>query len=423
MIPTHRMSSLQAWLKSQGYWKYGRDASSPFDSHLFLDGGKASVPDEMIGTMNNVMAHALAMGEPIYVVEKKPPVFRMFFDLDMKSRHAISDETLLTFVRDVHAGVVDVFGAVVRKRAIVCLSEPDFSVTGKGWKTGVHIVWPDIATVSTDALTCRAHVVDRVRPTYAAWFTNDMDAVIDKCVLEKNGMRTIGSRKKTGSTGVYWPRYVIENDDSITPVPDLVDVRDFRYWIAQTSLRVCPAPLRRLAAVSGTGTVSERDEETLLHASHGGSLAREPLTRELADLLAKFSEALVETFGSFRFTSLYRGGTEESPTFIARSTSNYCLNIGRRHRSNNVYFLFTTRGAYQMCFCRCETVEGRKNGLCQDFHSAVVPISNELKVIMFGANLDAAIRPAPTLDCVVDRELDALLAYCAGTRPRRTRKR
>jgi hypothetical protein len=167
--------------------------------------------------------------------------------------------------------------------------------------------------------------------------------------------------------------------------------------------------------------MDERDEETLLRASHGGSLAREPLTRELTDALTAFIEGVADAFGGpFRFTSVYRGGTPESPTFIARSTSHFCLNLGRRHRSNNVYFLFTSRGAYQMCFCRCETIEGRKNGLCSDFHSAVIPMSNELKIIMFGGKLDATIRHAPSLKSVVDRELDALLAYCAG--PRKTRK-
>ena len=62
-------SSLNAWLKSQGYWKqYGKTVGD--SSHLFLDGGIACVPEDMTATFNNVYAASLFRGEITFVVEK-----------------------------------------------------------------------------------------------------------------------------------------------------------------------------------------------------------------------------------------------------------------------------------------------------------------------------------------------------------------
>jgi Herpesviridae UL52/UL70 DNA primase len=85
-----------------------------------------------------------------------------------------------------------------------------------------------------------------------------------------------------------------------------------------------------------------------------------------------------------KFTAVCKGGTDDDPVFFARSTSRYCLNIGKEHNSNNVYFLLGKQGAYQMCFCRCETLEGRRHGMCKDFHSAVFPLTKDLTIALFG---------------------------------------
>ena len=37
----------------------------------------------------------------------------------------------------------------------------------------------------------------------------------------------------------------------------------------------------------------------------------------------------------------------------------------------------------QRCFCRCDTLEGRKNGLCSKYKSVVFPLPAEVKNMLF----------------------------------------
>ena len=432
-------SPVHQWLKSQGYWK---QTSSP--THLFLDGGVACIPDEMVGTFNNVYAASVISNatEALFIVEKKPPAFRMFFDLDMRTDHVLDDEAILKLSINVADLVCDFFGLDEDKtRCVVCMSEPMFDPNKKWWKTGVHLIWPDTATVSPDALRCRDHVLRRLRETddFQSWFRTPLDAVIDRSVLEKNGMRMIGShklvpcgsacasascpkchgRRKVVQRGVYWPRYTIRGNKTVESIKPIETSQDMRYWVSQTSLRICPTVLCRKK-------IDEKDEENILVGAHVGlSLARHSIEPGVMAMLERFKDTLPPPFWTMRFTSMYKGanrdgggdgGGDDDPVFLARTTARYCLNLGRAHQSNNVYFLFSERGAYQMCFCRCPTTEGRKQGLCENFHSKAFSIPAELKIALFGhctTKKEDATKPV-SVRTALDKEYDALMRYCSS---------
>jgi len=50
------------------------------------------------------------------------------------------------------------------------------------------------------------------------------------------------------------------------------------------------------------------------------------------------------------------------PYYIVRTDSMFCMNKGAEHNHCGVYFLITTKGLCQKCWCRCPTTEGRKSG-------------------------------------------------------------
>jgi len=433
-------SPVHQWLKTQGYWK--NDRSSPASvTHLFLDGGVACVPEEMIGTFNNIYAASALRQDNLFVVEKKPPAFRMFFDFDMRTDSVMDDDAILQLSTAVSDLVCDFFGLDTKEtRCLVCLSEPTCDPNKKWWKTGVHLIWPDTATVGPDALRCRDHVLQRL-DDFRTWFRTPLETVIDRSVLDKNGMRMIGShklvpcggsactsactrcngRRKVIQRGVYWPRYTIRGGESHSPIKPIETLQDMRYWVSQTSLRICPSQLCRHQVPN------ERDEEGILKCSYGNlRLFRQSLEPQLTTMLERFKDTLPPPFWTMRFTNMYRGGDDDDdPVFLARTTARYCLNVGRTHQSNNVYFLFSERGAYQMCFCRCPTTEGRKSGLCENFHSKMFPIPTELKIALFGVTKkEDSTKPVSNSGTrVLDKQYDALMRYCGGIEPKKKSKK
>lgn len=439
---------LRQWLETQGYLKSASSSAADV-SHLFLDGGIACVPEEMTGAFNNLYALCLHKKEDmLFVVEKKTPVFRMFFDLDMRTERPLDDEAILEFSRDIRAAVADFYGDA-SLTTTVCLADSSmWDPKTRSWKTGAHLIWPDVATVSADAVRCRDHVLDALKKkdaTKTPQFTTPLETVVDKCVLEKNGMRMIGShklvpcgacgsssgrpcqtcggRRKVVQRGVYWPRYVVQPDGfPVVQIPEIETLQDARRWVSDTSLRVRTRPPAAVPSAPRT----EADEEVLLLGETSSSLTRMSM-EPFREGLEAFAKTLPVQFGPFRFTAMYRGGGDckdddrtDDNVFIVRTTARYCMNLGRCHRSNNVYFLFSERGAYQMCFCRCQTTEGRKHGLCANFHSQAFPISPpELKLAMFGpSKSDERIRPAPPLKTVVSKEFEALMRRYTSAKKR-----
>ena len=74
--------------------------------------------------------------------------------------------------------------------------------------------------------------------------------------------------------------------------------------------------------------------------------------------------------------------SDNEKIYILCSQSKYCLNIGRNHNSEHIYFILNKDGICQKCFCRCDTMKNRQFGYCKDFKSEVIPISDHYKKVL-----------------------------------------
>jgi Prim-pol 4 len=350
---------LKKWLDLQ---KYSWARSPEVVSHYFFDGGKAAVPNDMAGTFNNVYAGNLYRGAIMFAIEKKPEIFKLVFDLDMQVVSPIELAQVLELSQAVHEAVVEFYG--ICSDMIVCTCDPRPGIDTH-WKMGAHLVWPSVFTTSPDALRCREHVLASPKvQAFAELFENTMEQVIDRSVLDKNGLRMIGSYKTKNAPcplEVYWPRYLVSNN-GVREIEKLTTPEELRHWVRETSLRCIPWDTRPCSpALSLAGPATETDFEEGLFKQNRTRLLCENLGPLLPGL-DEFIASLPAPFHTSKFTAVSSAGTEDDPIFLARSTSRFCLNIGKNHNSNNVYFLFSKKAAYQMCFCRCQTLVGRKYG-------------------------------------------------------------
>eukprot|EP00741_Cyanophora_paradoxa_P003184 tig00000681_g3093.t1 len=88
-------------------------------------------------------------------------------------------------------------------------------------------------------------------------------------------------------------------------------------------------------------------------------------------------------------------GNGKKRSYTARSTSRWCENLTKQppeHNNNNVYFVIGVSGARQLCYCRCDTTEGRREGKCSEFKSRPRLMDGGLYSLLFPG---AGPPPAP----------------------------
>lgn len=345
------------WLRR---WRVPAGAAGPA-SHLCLDGGRLSVKDADHAEFLNAYAAAVVRGHVPCVVETRTPLFRFFVDVDAK----VPDPAAFD-VRRACLAIAAAVGAAVSPApaCVVCVpSEPHEH------KVGVHLHFPAVTLAPATALWLRGRIVDALVAADADQC--DWARVIDAAVYRGSGLRLPWSGKRAGDTRVYVPVARIE-DGAWSDVPPVVGVAATRAWVHELSVR----DFGGVATLASPGGGAE--DET------NAPVCPESLAA-YADVLPLVDAVLPVQHAGQRFVGVVSlGASPDQRTFMLRSTSRWCANLGRAHNSNNVYFQLTRAGVCQRCYCRCDTTEGRRHGLCKDFSSAVWPVPERVTDAFFG---------------------------------------
>jgi len=181
-------------------------------NHFSYVGGKYHVPDDAHEEWLKTYAKQLqSIDSNLYMIEKRTPVFRMYFDLDMIQPDAVERSEVLALTRL----CCDVFRQYFPERAstdnvFTCyvLSAP--SMERKGWpapggvpstemvtKTGFHLIWPFLLVNQCQSLYLREGCVFAAKAMFGERQppSNPFADVIDETVLLANGLRMVGSDK------------------------------------------------------------------------------------------------------------------------------------------------------------------------------------------------------------------------------------
>ena len=329
-------------------------------SHALMDGGVLSIPGDRIPDFHEVYCAAVNAGERVFVVEQKTPVYNFFADLDYKAPDALTLEDIEDVCRVICAKVGNLGGG----DCVVSVSEP--KPAGNDLvKTGVHLNWPGFVVDQKSACALREHVLVAL---YTAKPGVDWAAVVDESVYgdPKTGTRGSGFRlpwsHKRAKGGVIEGPYL--------PV--------FR-WTRKplsTMLRLDSAVTPRLLADVTVRVDDDAVEPSVVHppskvtvtTTSAGAFSKAQTKDEIRDdVLSAHLETFVRTTmagqASARVTKIFK----HKDQFLISTNSKYCENIGREHGSNHVWFYASGDVIAQKCFCRCETLDGRRDGFCKDF--------------------------------------------------------
>lgn len=353
------MSGIQDWLRERKYFrKFKGDREY---THTFLTSGVADVPDASHSVFNNAYANAIVRGDTPSLSERRTPVFRLFADLDVKLAKAEDDAKLHEVLADIASRTSSFFDVEDDSAGVVVLRAPLDTVKGQ-LKSGTHLVWPDVYVTSATALAFREFVIEGLASRFGLLFENDWSSIVDKVVYESAGLRMPWSHKGDKGARPYVPTATILPDGSWSEVdlgPKLT-APVVQAWVRRTVIRApgaLPTKLNEGIVVPAASPVS------------AGRALSESLSR-YAPVLKAVQGALAAQYVDQRFIGVVR----LSNSFVLRSSSKYCANLGGEHSQSNVYFLLTRRGVQQRCYCRNAKVDGRKYGPCRKYRGPVRPV-------------------------------------------------
>jgi hypothetical protein len=383
------------WARQKGWWLNDKSKKA---THLCLDGGRLLVTDESTGLFLNAYASAiLRASKPNLpdprpcLVEVRTPVFVLHADLDAKmpidDHETVAEEYMHLVCLAMHEALFEFFQFQDPEaiKTIICTTQIK-RIDDRTVKHGRHVLFPGVKVTSDIALSFRQHVLNALEPIQCP-FEGGWKTVIDAAVYTSSGLRMPYAAKKTDDPRTYVPTTMMMGPTPHVSILNSTSPEHIRAWVHELSIRC-----------SSTSTTTPLNAAIVIR----------PATSELnvnvaarnielyRDCLSGIMKMLPLEYWGSQFTGL----VETHHCVYLRSSARYCFNLGRSHRSNNVYFVVTKEGKVaQRCYCR--RLENHPHeahfGLCKDYTSPWWgPVHPSIVETLFGtqAKEDAGFREA-----------------------------
>jgi hypothetical protein len=383
---------LYAWLRARGFWVYssGKGKKTPAKTraksiinpikltHVFLDGGRASVPESQCADFWGEYARVLAAYPSIdqHVVELVPPggMFKMFLDLDIsfapeEHRH-LPDIPQAQLTSDIVAEVLKHLPAGLRHGAVeVMASMTTDERVDRVEKIGIHMVWCDVIVDKGGAQQLRSAIVEEMcsrkddshkgHLAQLAW-----PSIFDASVYA-TGLRAVYSCKGVSAARcrIYVPSLAatFADDGSLLPpkpYPVPAPKTDVSVVVQRCSIHASPELLARARRVLGQDQGPPAQGQGRA-PTRGPTLSRARTQNKITPAREKRLRAcLPVVYQDADFTSMHIHDDHA----VIYMDSRFCHNLGADHNSNRVYLVLDVTGVRQKCFCRCDTVHGRRSG-------------------------------------------------------------
>jgi len=423
-------SNLKRWRIKTAVMLKGKDDVREVTHRLF-DGGNLHVSPEMLPTFEKLYAADIAAGYVNYLIEKPTPVYKLLTDLDIYEIDEIPYSQVRPWIVEIQKVVKQLYPQLTttQRSVIVCTTSASPGVNKNGnmyVKLGLgHLIWPNIRIKNTQGLTFRAAILQHLEDTFGKrHIDNQWEDVVDHRLYGANGLRMVGSAKaaicgrkcpgdfcehchgqKRYHVGrVYQVEEVIDGEGNTDPTFTTELKKNTLSMVKQTSIRtydefITPQTIptwfdnfnfekRQLEKVKKVKKYTNPNQQLTIEdqagfREHNVRTQLQPDTPEYKMIKKMMNKKLPEVYHGVEIMSINICNRGENNYYLIRTNCTFCMNKADYHNGNTVYFVITEYGICQKCFCRCDTVEKRRFGLCRDFHSANIPLSAKEKTLLF----------------------------------------
>jgi hypothetical protein len=337
-------------------------------SHVLMDGGVLSVPFDKLNDFYEKYIDAVQRGEKLYVVEQKSDTYNFFVDIDYKADKPLEIDE----IKDICKVICDKVKRHGGKECLISVAPP--KQCGTLVKTGVHLNWSGFIVDQASALALRDHILIALSTMNSS---TDWSEIVDLAVYGNANRKTKGSgfrmpwsykRAKHNACGGQGCEHCEKGK-----IDQLAYLPIFKYHPGppfSAILEIDQKPSVEVLKMSAVRT----DAPQTVHVEppsvvvKEGTFTKEQTKDELHDeevklLIQDYIRKNLEGQQNSYITKLFK----HKQTFLVSTNSKYCENLKREHGSNHVWFIISGNEIIQKCFCRCETLWGRRDGFCKDF--------------------------------------------------------
>ncbi len=348
-------------------------------THLFLNGGKANIPPEKEKEFIRLYSRELDLGNKVYIVEKRPDIFRYMIDVDIIDVEYWNLSKIKKLVKLIQTVVFEFYEIDLN---VICCLAPEKKCKS-GIKTGVHLIWPRHFINCEDALTIREAILIKLKD----WepILNSWEDTLDELIYIRNGYRMVGSDKLVPKTNTpenrpYTLLCILDSKgEERTTYFDRLN-NDNYSLILDTSIRFVSLENSKI-----TIPFKKIPEWLPITNIKKSKKQKDGKTR----LLGTVEYEIIQNFMESELPSCYKHQSikdiRQYPdgNFLIITDSSYCMNIQRDHNSCGIYFFGTRKGIYQKCLCPCDNLKNRINGYCKNYTSECYPFSKDISNLLF----------------------------------------
>lgn len=446
-------SSFKHWALKHRFFMTEKNADGREATHRLLDGGNLHVPESQEKTFMEKYASDVFMREINYILEVKTPIYKLLVDLDIYENSEISYKQLREWIMVIQSVVKDMYPNLSdeERRVVVCMTEttPNTMKNGKVFvKQGLgHLVWPDIKINNEAGLQFRRCCIQKLEKTFGKRHADNIwEDVIDDTLYKANGLRMLGSSKLSICKHCK-QRSKNEPDHSCDTcmgfgrfnegrVYEIAEIIDGEGQIMQSKLenmsiydKIVEGSIRCRDLYPTKQTIpswydafhfeydkehknAARHQKQFYEANQGvltpedleGSKMHNISERHRIDPQSKTYKTIKKlittkmpgVYKHAKILDIHICNSGLNDYYLIRMNTSFCMNVGRQHKSNTIYFVITEFGICQKCFCTCKTLEGRKyNVYCKDFRSAMKSLSAKTKQLLFDGLVTNKVKMTP----------------------------
>jgi hypothetical protein len=386
-------SQLDKWLETKNYFVRTKETPSP--SHLLLNGykgGKLYIPRSDEYEFLCQYTEEMNRGTKLYYVEQRPKTFKFMIDVDISDDHYWLDEEIAKLVGYIQKTVYAFFET---SQIVVCCTSPA-KVKPDGTHTGIHLIWPNLFITSDTALCIRRGVIQKLKEDAKEFkLVKSWEDIIDETIYTRNGYRMVGSDKLAIVKGSENEKKVPEN----RPL-SLLFVMNSEGQLSENYYNRIKKDSKALILETSIRYVIDTYLDQGMYINKIPAwLEEDPLQRKAGirtnsgTVISSKNHLIIENFIKHNLPKVYKGSVKAITKYpkesgypdalLIKTTSKYCINIGRDHNSCGIYFYATPEGITQRCMCSCNKLDGRKTGLCMDFVSGLYPFDNNTRTVLF----------------------------------------